>query len=130
MFEYLLKCDVCGKKFYASRPYARYCSSKCRCAAKKHRDKLYAEGKLAHKPKAPTRIPKEMVDGVPVGIAARVREALALGVSYGKLQQIRAFEAAAAERKRQKMTYKARTANRVKRKPADDGGPIEERMLM
>ena len=62
-----------------------FCSDKCKIAAKKK----FSKRDMIFELFVPIKRNTPMINGVPVSITEKVREATRLGVSYGKLQVMR-----------------------------------------
>ena len=101
---YRLVCDICGRPFTANNPRKKRCSAECERLAYDIQRKKQNERKQAVVMEKKRRL---MRDGVAESVREKVLEALKLGVSYGKLQTLKAREA--AERARAKKKKKAAT---------------------
>ena len=96
---YRLVCDICGRPFTANNPRKKRCSAECERLAYYIQRKKQNERKQAVVKEKKRRM---MRDGVAESVREKVLEALKLGVSYGKLQTLKAREQAEHARAKKK----------------------------
>ncbi len=91
MGERVARCVICGKEFTTSHPRQKTCGPECRI--QNNREKA----------KETSKDSGWLTSGKPrETLAQKVRRAMQMGVSYGRLQQADAFEAARKAREEKK----------------------------
>lgn len=83
MAERVVKCVICGKEFVTTHPRQKTCGPDCRIQNNREKAKETSNGSGWMKSGKPCET-----------LAQKVRRAMQMGVSYGRLQQADAVEAA------------------------------------